>query len=433
MKCAFLLYISLFIFSNSLKADVLKGQWSGIARTESEQTRLSISISHVKNEPIASMNLVDLGVLAWPADSVVKTKDTLKVTFHADSGPQEMILRVDGESMTGIWHETNFDKPAIVALNKVVSQLPFNEKNMLIDGPAGKIGASLILPECPSGCPGVVFLHGSGTQPRDTNRFAAFELAKYGIASIIFDKRGVGESQGDLSSVTFESLAEDAIAVAEILRKQSNVTSVGFFGHSQGGWIAPLAAATWQHSAFTIISSAPAVSPAREAQWEVVRQLRALNLSNAYEAEVRELIQLWHAGIRSGDWSDFESALKLAKEKPWFDLLNFETFMNRPDQSLSDSYRNYMDYDPMPALISLKTPLLAILTSDDESIDALETKLILASLKERGNNITLKLYEGYDHGMHQLGAVNTPIRWPQYPSDYFSYQVKFIQDSVSTR
>ena len=433
MKCAFLLYISLFIFSNSLKADVLEGQWSGIARTESEQTRLSISISYVNNELIVSMNLVDLGVLAWPAHSVVKAKDTLKVTFHADSGQQEMILSVDGASMTGIWHETNFDKPAIVALNKVVSRLPLSEKRMLIDGPAGKIGASLILPECPTGCPGVVFLHGSGTQPRDTNRFAAFELAKYGIASIIFDKRGVGESQGDLSSVTFESLAEDAIAVAEILRQQSNVTSVGFFGHSQGGWIAPLAAANWQHSAFTIISSAPAVSPAREAQWEVVRQLRALNVSDTYEAEVRELIQLWHAGIRSGDWSGFESARKFAKEKPWLDLVNFETFMNRPDQSLSDSYRNYMDYDPMPALISLKTPLLAILTSDDESIDALETKLILASLKERGNNIILKLYEGYDHGMHQLGAVNTPIRWPQYPSDYFSYQVKFIQDSVSTR
>lgn len=80
MKCAFLLSISLFIFSNSLKADVLEGKWSGIARTESEQTRLSISISHVKNEPIASMNLVDLGVLAWPAHSVVKTKDTLKLT-----------------------------------------------------------------------------------------------------------------------------------------------------------------------------------------------------------------------------------------------------------------------------------------------------------------------------------------------------------------
>jgi dienelactone hydrolase len=107
--------------------------------------------------------------------------------------------------------------------------------------------------------------------------------------------------------------------------------------------------------------------------------------------------------------------------------------MNRPDQSLSDSYRNYMDYDPMPTLMSLKTPLLAILTSDDESIDAVETKLILTSLKERGNDITLNIYTGYGHSMRQIGNVNKPIRWPQYPSDYFSYQVKFIQDSVSAR
>ncbi len=414
-------------FADYVQAQNLIGQWSGVAQAGSEETQLALTIRRVNDGLSASMTLPDIGVSGWPAQSVEQTENTLKVAFPSDSGPQQMVLSVDGQSMTGTWRESRFETAAIVELTRVEVGSPASEQRILIEGPAGKLGASLIMPTCTDGCPGVVFLHGSGPQPRDSNRFAAHALAEHGIASIIFDKRGVGESEADLEGVTFDALAADAIAVADVLRHQPGISSVGFFGHSQGGWVAPLAGSKWAHTAFVITSAGPAVPPSREAEWDVVRRLRAADLSNEIEEEAREIVQLWHRGIRSGDWSPFDRALSAAKAESWFDTAGFNTFMTRPSEAFIRSYRVFMDYDPIPALSSVTSPMLAILTPDDESIDAVETESILRELRNDGHDIKLEIYPGYDHSMRRLGPEKNPIRWPEHPDNYFSSQARFIQ------
>ena len=424
------LALVLVFFADYVQAQNLIGQWSGVARAGSEETQLALTIRRVNDGLSASMTLPDIGVSGWPAQSVEQTQNTLKVTFPSDSGPQQMVLSVDGQSMTGTWRESRFETAAIVELTRVEVGSPASEQRILIEGAAGKLGASLIMPACTDGCPGVVFLHGSGPQPRDSNRFAAHALAEHGIASIIFDKRGVGKSEADLEGVNFDGLAADAIAVADVLRHQPGISSVGFFGHSQGGWVAPLAGSKWAHTAFVITSAGPAVPPSREAEWDVVRRLRAANLSNEIEEEAREIVQLWHRGIRSGDWSPFDRALSAAKAESWFDTAGFNTFMTRPSEAFIRSYRVFMDYDPIPALSSLTSPMLAILTPDDESIDAVETESILRQLRNDGHDIKLEIYPGYDHSMRRLGPEKNPIRWPEHPDDYFSSQARFIQSAT---
>lgn len=101
--------------------------------------------------------------------------------------------------------------------------------------------------------------------------------------------------------------------------------------------------------------------------------------------------------------------------------------MTRPDEAFAKSYRRFMDYKPIPTLTSIKSPLLAILTPDDESIDALETESILKALGDMGHKITLKMYPGYDHSMHRIGFDNNPLRLSQFPEDYFSFQAIFIK------
>ncbi len=418
-------------FADYVQAQNLIGQWSGVAQDGSEETQLALTIRRVNDGLSALMTLPDIGVSGWPAQSVEQTKNTLNVIFPSDSGPQQMVLSVDGQSMTGTWRESRFETAAIVELTRVELGSLTSEQRILIEGPAGKLGASLIMPpDCTGGCPGVVFLHGSGPQPRDASRFAAHTLAEYGIASIIYDKRGVGESAGDLEGVTFDALAADAIAVADVLRHQPGISSVGFFGHSQGGWIAPLAGSQWARTAFVITSAGPAVPPSREAEWDVVRRLRAAGLSNEIEEEAREIVQLWHQGVRSGNWSPFDHAVSVAKAESWFETADFNVFINRPGEAFIRSYRAFMDYDPTPALSSLTAPMLAILTPDDESIDAVETESILRELRSDGRDIELKIYSGYDHSMRRLGPEEDPIRWPEHPDDYFSSQARFIQGAM---
>ncbi len=92
-----------------------------------------------------------------------------------------------------------------------------------------------------------------------------------------------------------------------------------------------------------------------------------------------------------------------------------------------------MDYDPIPALQRLRAPLLALLSPDDESIDAVETAAILKTLVKSGTDITIKLYPGYDHTMRRLSAGGVAPRWPELPTDYFDVQSAFIQEAARPR
>lgn len=403
------------------------GLWSGRAHTAEETTRVELDVVCGEQECRAKMNLMDVGVRGWPAETVDAEADRLTVIVRADSGPQTLSLRYEDGRMTGEWRAPDHDEVAKVGLNRIESVADVQERRVTIDGPAGSLGASLILPEGSGPFPGVVFLHGSGGQPRDANRWAAHEMAKHGIASAIYDKRGVGESDGNYIGASLEDLARDGIAVAEYLLKQAAVDAVGFAGHSQGGWIGPLAAHLWAPTAFVISSAGPAVPPSRETHWPVIRAMRAAGANPADEAAARRLFDLWHDGLRSGDWAPFDQAFADAANEPWFDSSGIAWLRERPTGDNVRSYMAMMDYDPVPVLKSLEAPLLSLLSPDDESIDAVETEYILRDLAKTGRNIEIKTYPGYSHGMRRLGS-----RWPSLPDDYYLHQADFIKRSVST-
>jgi pimeloyl-ACP methyl ester carboxylesterase len=417
-----LLMLFILLFSGFGQAFV--GNWVGQANTATEKTRLVLHITNTNGQLTAQMTLPDVGVTGWPAKSVDVSTKQLKVNFQSDSGTQVMTLALKGKNLAGAWQETQFDEAATIELTLEPDTAQLTERRIKIHGPAGKLGASLIMPDCTTPCPGVVFLHGSGPQPRDSSRFAAQTMAKYGIASVIFDKRGVGESEGRLAGVTFDDLAADGIAVAQYLHSQPNISKVGFFGHSQGGWIGPLAGSKWHNTAFVIASAGPAVSPAREAQWETVRNMRLAGIAENKIEKARQIISLWHDGVRSGNWLSFDTAIKTAAAKPW--LGYFET---RPSEPFANSYRAFMDYNPLPALKQLKAPLLFILAADDESIDSVETVGIVEQLIVKGRSIKLKVYKGYNHSMRKIGAAGQTNRWPAHPVDYFAEQAAFINSN----
>src|SRR5215213_2279010 len=68
----------------------------------------------------------------------------------------------------------------------------------------------------------------------------------------------------------FEDLADDAVAAAKFLqsRKDVNPKQIGFWGLSQGGWIAPLAASRFPDAAFAIALSGGGLSPAETELFE---------------------------------------------------------------------------------------------------------------------------------------------------------------------
>ena len=81
------------------------------------------------------------------------------------------------------------------------------------------LAGTLLLPESKrSKHAAVVFTHGGGAARREFVWGMGYLLAARGIAVLIYDKRGVGESKGNWGEASFEDLADDAIAGAKFLQ-----------------------------------------------------------------------------------------------------------------------------------------------------------------------------------------------------------------------
>lgn len=121
--------------------------------------------------------------------------------------------------------------------------------------------------------PGIVLVHGSGSADRETLRREAEAFAGAGIAAITYDKRadGFGPFERD-----YGRLAADTVGAATALASSPGVDAsrIGILGISEGGWVAPMAAARDpDRFAFLVLASAPIVSPLHQVAWAVDERL----------------------------------------------------------------------------------------------------------------------------------------------------------------
>jgi len=104
-------------------------------------------------------------------------------------------------------------------------------------GVRGGLAYSLWLPEQAT-C-GVVILHGAGSRKQNHHDFARAALGS-GLAALVFDQRGHGESEGALDDHALDDIA----AMTALLRSKigGSDAAVGLRGSSMGGYLAILAA-----------------------------------------------------------------------------------------------------------------------------------------------------------------------------------------------
>jgi alpha-beta hydrolase superfamily lysophospholipase len=84
---------------------------------------------------------------------------------------------------------------------------------------------------------GVVVLHGAGSCKESHHDFARAGLP-LGIATVCFDQRGHGESEGPMDGRAME----DAVAMAELVGSRAGGAPIALRGSSMGGYLALLAA-----------------------------------------------------------------------------------------------------------------------------------------------------------------------------------------------
>jgi pimeloyl-ACP methyl ester carboxylesterase len=124
------------------------------------------------------------------------------------------------------------------------------EKEVSILSKGIQLSGTLCLPSKKGNFPTILWLQGSGPIDRNDNipgqelnnsKLIAHHLADNGIASLRFDKRGVGKSTGNYLSAGHSDLVDDGLSCLRFLAENDNCDTHSLFvvGHSEGAIIAP--------------------------------------------------------------------------------------------------------------------------------------------------------------------------------------------------
>jgi uncharacterized protein len=292
--------------------------------------------------------------------------------------------------------------------------LPYGERHVAFITPAAQLAlaGTLVLPAGAGPHPAVVLVAGSGPQDRNATHaghrpflVVADYLVRRGIAVLRYDERGVCASAGRHDAATTLDFADDAAAAAAWLATQRGIdaTRIGIIGHSEGGMVAPLAAARWPDIAFVVLLGAPGV-PMRDI---AVRQ--AATMARADGATARQTAAAIRLATGIGELVTREldnDALRAAARPILEEGLGAlpapirEREIDRALTHYTSPWAQFaLRYDPAPALRALKQPVLALHGALDTQVDAaVNLAGIRTALAQGGNTrVTVRSLPGLNH------------------------------------
>ncbi|MBA3655745.1 MAG: alpha/beta fold hydrolase [Gemmatimonadaceae bacterium] len=271
--------------------------------------------------------------------------------------------------------------------------------------------------------PAVVLMGGNGPWRPARGFFDQIRdaLLAQGIAVAYYDRRGEGLSTGDFDRSSFEELAGDAVSAVNAIRASAGIApgKVGLWGHSMGGWIAPLAASQSSSVAFVITAAGPGVGPldqtlyARENEDRAagvpeqdVKDLAALRRAiveyyTYRTAECQQLAQQLYTSARSRPW--------IKRAMTWRELQGVGATLPSPqtlaaidaqDPDVLRWFRRDGLYEPAIALQKCQAPTLAIFGEADQTVPlAPSVSALQASFEAAGKKSLLQVatFASADH------------------------------------
>lgn len=222
---------------------------------------------------------------------------------------------------------------------------------------------TLLSPRWHNSAPAFIMVHGSGPVTRRTMVVYAWLFAFKGYATLSYDKRGVGASDGEpheWREFNVIDLAADSVAGYRFLQSHPRIDAnkVGFFGGSQGGWVVSLAATQVELPAFIMMVSPSVSTIAEDRVFQRGASVRH-RFDQAAAEEASELIQADHVVTRTGTGYDKYLELWNAyKDRAWFK----DVYGNREPEPPGSSARRWentiLDFDPQPHLREVDAPML---------------------------------------------------------------------------
>lgn len=267
-----------------------------------------------------------------------------------------------------------------------------------------QLGGLWYLPAGEKPFPTAVVIRGSGPSRRDSywTRAIIRVLLDAGVAVLLPDKRGSDSSQGDWRTAGFDDLAGDALAAVQFARSRSEVRSdrVGLIGLSQGGKIAPLAAAGSPAVAWVINLVGAATTFREQVSWEMYHTFREAGLKDGV-LENALALQVAAEGYvdQQVDWSVYRRLLDSALAGPAVEVA--KGFPSSPDAWQWDFFRRVIDFDPLPHWKRTRQPVLVFYGEDDHNAPAVRSAYrLLRAFRETGHtDATVRVLGEAGHGL----------------------------------
>lgn len=264
------------------------------------------------------------------------------------------------------------------------------DEAVTIPGSGFNIAATITRPKAAAArMPAVVLLSGSGVGDRDgmaagvpTLGQMAGALADAGFLAVRYDKRGFGQTGGRAESATISDLAEDVRAVVRWLADRRDIDSrrIAVVGHSEGAWVAMLAASREKRIRALVMIAAPATTGAElvlEQQRHMLEQIKVPDAERQAKIELQKRIQ--SAVLTGKGWDEVPPELRKQADTPWF-------------QSL-------LAFDPARAMRSVRQPIFVIQGALDTQVPPHHAQRLagLANARKNAPPAEVAVVDGVNH------------------------------------
>lgn len=350
----------------------LLGKWQGLI--EIPQMPLEITLDLQKDS--GHFSVPAQGLSEFPIENVNYNDSQVVVEIDLAGSLIKINGLLKGEQIEASFTQNGQTFPLIL---KPYTEAPVTYEELLVPVTGGELKVALQMPDNPTGALAIIQA-GSGPTNKDGNtvgsgknnslKMLAEDLADQGIASIRYDKRGIGDNAALMTKeedLTFDDYVADVKAIANSMTKDERFSTLHLIGHSEGALIMTIAAKQNEVASLTLLAGA-----GRPIEEILLEQLTA-SLPPNLLTESKLALEKLKTGQRVANVSKELQALFRPSVQPYM--------------------MSWLQYNPQQELKDVKVPILIIQGKKDIQI----TETDANALQGGNSNAKVRYFKDMNH------------------------------------